>query len=188
MKKLVFFICIGFGLIFVLSNLFSTNTNAHDFEVIPDDAIRLRILAHNDSDEEQRVKNIIRDEVSVLIESWVGEMDDIDEAREEIASRMDEIDALVAEVLEEEGSPHEAEVEYNANVQFPHKVYDNYVYPAGEYEAVLITVGSGEGSNWWCVLFPPLCFLDFGAGAVVDDYEEPEVEVKFFLWEWLKPS
>ncbi|MEH7280107.1 stage II sporulation protein R, partial [Bacillus toyonensis] len=53
------------------------------------------------------------------------------------------------------------------NVKFPTKVYGNFIYPAGEYEAVLITIGKGEGANWWCVLFPPMCFLDFSSGTAV---------------------
>lgn len=46
------------------------------------------------------------------------------------------------------------------------------VYPAGKYEAILITLGNGEGANWWCVLFPPLCFLDFSNGEAVKDQED----------------
>src|SRR5690625_6410704 len=53
-------------------------------------------------------------------------------------------------------------------------LYYTYLYPEGEYEAVLITIGDGQGANWWCVLFPPLCFLDFADGALVDDTDTDE--------------
>ena len=58
-------------------------------------------------------------------------------------------------------------MKFSKNVKFPTKVYGNFIYPAGEYEAVLITIGEGEGANWWCVLFPPMCFLDFSSGTAV---------------------
>jgi stage II sporulation protein R len=58
--------------------------------------------------------------------------------------------------------------------EFPTKLYGQYLYPAGEYEAVIITLGEGDGANWWCVLFPPLCFLDFSNGTAVS--QSPIVE------------
>ena len=62
-------------------------------------------------------------------------------------------------------------------VQFPTKLYGQFLYPAGEYQAILITLGSGEGANWWCVLYPPLCFLDFSNGvAVSDGFEEKKAK------------
>ncbi len=161
------------------------------FEVIPDEAIRLRILAHSDDDKDQEIKERIRDEVSEHITEWVENMTDIDEARERIASGVPEIQAIAQTVLDEEGKHQHAEVDYNDKVTFPHKLYGDFVYPAGDYEAVLITIGEGEGSNWWCVLFPPLCFLDFSNSmtlATNDEAAEPveeEIEVKFFLFEWL---
>ena len=108
-------------------------------------------------------------------------------------SKTEEIDSIVEETLTEHNAEQAFTVKYNDNVQFPTKIYGSYLYPAGEYEAVLITLGEGEGSNWWCVLFPPLCFLDFANGTTVeaaeDDLEmkepEQEVKVKFALLEWL---
>src|SRR5699024_10893568 len=124
-----------------------------------------------------------------------------EKARQLIESRLPEIRSIVSDVLEAENSGQSYTVNYGKNVSFPVKLYDNLLYPAGEYEAVLITLGDGKGSNWWCVLFPPLCFLDFSNGTSVaetsgaeqqdrevkkeDDEEEDEVEVKFFLFEWL---
>lgn len=161
------------------------------FEVIPDEAIRLRILAHSDSEKDQEIKQQIRDVVSEEISQWVKHMTDIDEARERIASGVDEVQAIAQSVLDEEANHLQATVDYNENVAFPHKLYGDYVYPAGEYEAVLITIGKGEGANWWCVLFPPLCFLDFSNSMTLANHGEnmvepqEEVEIKFFLFEWL---
>lgn len=164
------------------------------FQTIPDDAIRLRILANSDSDADQHLKHIIRDEVSAQISDWVEHISDIDEARQMIETNINKVEQTVIDILKEQHSNQSVDVRYDSNITFPMKIYDNYVYPAGEYEAVLITLGEGKGANWWCVLFPPLCFLDFSNGTTVaeanDDYEEEseeeeDVEVKFFLFDWL---
>jgi stage II sporulation protein R len=199
MKKLVFFVLIISFLWISLAYTSSpaSEETAIDYEVIPDEAIRLRILANSDSKADQQVKNQVRDRVNEEISSWVADMDDIDEARELIQKRLPEVDQLVAEVLQASGGTETYTVEYGDNVTFPMKLYGNYLYPPGEYEAILITIGEAEGSNWWCVLFPPLCFLDFSFGTTVEAgtaeeeleevevEEEEEVEVKFFLFEWL---
>ncbi len=176
------------------------NIQQDDYQVIPDEAIRLRILANSDSEADQALKREVRDRVNEEISKWVEDITDIDEARERIQSRVPEIEAIVADVLADEKKGENFQVEYRKNVTFPMKIYGSYLYPAGEYEAVLITLGKGEGANWWCVLFPPLCFLDFSSGTSVaeastDDIEEIEelqeteeadVEVKFFLFEWFR--
>ncbi len=164
------------------------------YQVIPDDAIRLRILANSDNEADQELKRTVRDEVNEVITEWVADITDIEEARQLIESRIPEINEIVKEVLKSEGSTGSFEVEYGSNITFPAKLYGDFVYPAGEYEAVLITIGEGKGDNWWCVLFPPLCFLDFSNGTTVaaaeesvdegQQVEEEKTEVKFFLFEW----
>jgi stage II sporulation protein R len=178
--------------------------------VIPEEAIRLRILANSDSDEDQALKRKIRDEVNKEITVWVEKLTSIEAARELIQSRLPEIEEIVQSVLVKENKEQEFSVDFD-NVSFPTKMYGSYIYPAGDYEAILITLGEGKGANWWCVLFPPLCFLDFSNGQavqaaeieeedksaeaektseelsalIVDEEEEKEeVEVKFFLVEW----
>lgn len=168
--------------------------SAGSLQMIPDEAIRLRILANSDSDEDQRIKRAVRDEVNSYITNLVQYVDDIDVGREIIEASIPELEKIVADTLEFEGIEREYTIEYGENIVFPMKIYDEYVYPAGEYEAILITIGEGDGSNWWCVLFPPLCFLDFSNGSTIAEEEdeveeialaEDEVEVKFFLLEWL---
>lgn len=205
MKKLVFFAFILFILFFTIPMKGVDQTQAEstdDYQVIPDEAIRLRILANSDTEADQDLKRLVRDHVNEQITEWVKHIDNIEEARTLIESRIPEIEAIVAQVLEDENATNDYEVEYGTDISFPAKLYGPYLYPAGEYEAVLITIGEGQGANWWCVLFPPLCFLDFSNGTSVaaDDTENPEedvsedledqeeeeqVEVKFFLFEWL---
>jgi stage II sporulation protein R len=195
------------GLIYILLLFIGANVSttfkpviaeANEPVVIPDEAIRLRILANSNAEEDQELKRKIRDEVNQEITKWVEELTSIDAARTLIQHRLSDIEVIVERVLKEEQVKQTYTVGYGKQVKFPTKVYGSYIYPAGEYEAILITIGEGKGSNWWCVLFPPLCFLDFGNGDAVDPAneeakqstvslvvdEEQEVEVKFFIVEW----
>lgn len=184
------------------------------YQMIPDEAIRLRILANSDDEADQALKYVVRDEVNEYIESLVEQMTTIDDARATIREKLPEIEQIVMNTIEREGAHDDVQVEYGSNIDFPEKVYGPFVYPAGEYEAVMITLGEGKGANWWCVLFPPLCYLDVSDDSSVDeesdentddkileeeddeendsdgldekeDEIEEDVEVSFFLLEWL---
>jgi len=142
--------------------------------VIPDEAIRLRILANSDSTEDQELKRKIRDRVNEEITVWVEGLTSMENAREVIQGNIPEIEKIVEEVMVEEGIVQEYNVDFG-RVDFPTKMYGKFIYPAGDYEAILITLGEGTGANWWCVLFPPLCFLDFSNGeATATPFEEEE--------------
>ncbi|MBT2614991.1 MULTISPECIES: stage II sporulation protein R [unclassified Bacillus (in: firmicutes)] len=146
---------------------------AEDTKVIPDEAIRLRILANSDKEEDQAVKRLIRDKVNEDITKWVAELTSLDEARDVITSHLPDIQATAEAVIKEQGLEQSVKVDFG-QAEFPTKLYGQYLYPAGEYEAVIITLGEGDGANWWCVLFPPLCFLDFSNGTAVS--QSPIVE------------
>lgn len=154
---------------------------ANDAIVIPNEAIRLRILANSDLEVDQDLKREVRDEVNAAITEWVAELTSVEAARDLIQSRLPEIKAIAEEVLEKNGSNQSVKTDFG-KVEFPTKLYGEFLYPAGEYEAVLITLGAGEGANWWCVLFPPLCFLDFSNSVAVkegvDEQEEKEAKVE----------
>ena len=146
---------------------------AEETMVIPDEAIRLRILANSDTEEDQSVKRLIRDEVNKDITKWVEELTSLDDARDVITSHLPDIQATAEAVIKEHGLEQSVKVDFG-QAEFPTKLYGQYLYPAGDYEAVIITLGEGEGANWWCVLFPPLCFLDFSNGTAVS--QSPIVE------------
>ncbi len=139
---------------------------AQEAIVIPKDAIRLRILANSDFEEDQAVKRLVRDAVNKEIANWVGQLSSKEEAKNVIKKGLPELQKIAERVVENEGVDQTVKVEFG-KVQFPTKLYGQFLYPAGEYEAVLITLGAGEGANWWCVLYPPLCFLDFSTGNAV---------------------
>ncbi|GGF95799.1 hypothetical protein GCM10010913_16760 [Paenibacillus aceti] len=134
--------------------------------LIPQESIRLRILANSDGVGDQAIKRKVRDAVVGQMNGWVSELEDpqsLEMAREIIQSRLGEIGAQVKQTLSENGKDYSYQVELG-NVPFPTKMYGGEVYPAGNYEALRITLGEGKGKNWWCVLFPPLCFVDAGSG------------------------
>ncbi|WP_128103800.1 stage II sporulation protein R [Paenibacillus sp. DCT19] len=168
---------------------------------IPEQSIRLRILANSDSAGDQLVKREIRDAVVAQMDQWVTELanpQDLEEARGVIRQHLSEIEEKVGEELASRGLDYDYQVELGV-VPFPTKLYGGTVYPAGDYEAVRITLGKGEGQNWWCVLFPPLCFIDAGTGDAVTKTNtaaaaaspgdvEASVQVgtpetRFFLWD-----
>ncbi|MCQ6281766.1 stage II sporulation protein R [Bacillus sp. EB600] len=149
---------------------------AKDAIVIPGQAIRLRILANSDLDADQALKRKVRDAVNEKIAVWVQDLTSITEARKVIKSKLPEIQATAEAVVKQEGSKQAVNVKFG-KVQFPTKLYGQFLYPAGYYEAILITLGEGKGANWWCVLFPPLCFLDFSNGiAVSKGFEDKKAQ------------
>ncbi|MBT2657750.1 stage II sporulation protein R [Bacillus sp. ISL-18] len=158
-------------------NLYMPKTEAASKEsiVIPGEAIRLRILANSDFEQDQAIKRKVRDAVNAQITLWVQDLTSMNEAKKVINNKLPEIQTIAEKVVHDQGSNQSVKVEFG-KVQFPTKLYGQYLYPAGEYQAILITLGKGEGANWWCVLYPPLCFLDFSNGvAVSDGFEEKHV-------------
>ncbi|MCR8844734.1 stage II sporulation protein R [Paenibacillus sp. SC116] len=138
-------------------------------EAIPEDAIRLRILAHSDNEADQAVKRQVRDAVVEAMNGWLEEGStprSREEARNWIESHLEQIREIANEVVAQAGYAYGAKAELKV-VPFPAKLYGGQAYPAGNYEALRITLGSGEGQNWWCVLFPPLCFVDGTQGTAV---------------------
>ncbi|CAH2713946.1 hypothetical protein BACCIP111895_01100 [Neobacillus rhizosphaerae] len=151
-------------------SLYMPKTEAAQKEsiVIPGEAIRLRILANSDFEADQAIKRKVRDAVNAQITLWVQDLTSMEKARTLIKAKLPEIQAIAEKVVREQASAQSVKVEFG-KVQFPTKLYGQYLYPAGEYQAILITLGSGEGANWWCVLYPPLCFLDFSNGVAVSN-------------------
>lgn len=156
-------------------NLYMPKTEAvaKDSVVIPAEAIRLRILANSDSAQDQEIKRKVRDAVNEQITLWVQDLTSLEKAKTVITSKLPEVQAIAEKVVAEQGSTQSVNVEFG-KVKFPTKLYGEFLYPAGEYQAILITLGEGTGANWWCVLYPPLCFLDFSNGVAVqsDGFED----------------
>lgn len=148
-------------------------------EIPTQDAIRLRILANSDEKIDQKTKIKIRDEVNKLLYPYVAGVESYDKARIIVYEKLDEIRNIVEKVLFELDDQSKFDVAYGKTM-FPTKVYGGKIYEAGEYEAVLVKLGSGNGENWWCVLFPPLCLVDITKdGEVIT--KEDEIVFDFYI-------
>lgn len=147
---------------------------------IAEKILRFHVLANSDSKEDQRVKLLIRDAIGGMMESRLENATDLETSRQIVEENLDEIVQVAASTLEEEGYDYGVNA-YLSKVQFPEKTYGEYTFPAGEYEALEVVLGEGEGQNWWCVLYPNLCFR----GSV---YEVIDEEAKKELKEVLTPE
>jgi stage II sporulation protein R len=137
----------------------------HD-EKIPNQALRLRIIANSDSPQDQQLKREVRDAVIVQVGDMLKDVKTEATAEQTVRSHLPDINSLAASVVKQHGFRYAVHAEVG-QVPFPTKEYGNMVYPAGTYEALRIVIGSGQGQNWWCVLFPPLCFVDIASGDAV---------------------
>jgi len=137
---------------------------------IPQESIRLRILANSDSIQDQWVKREVRDAIVAQMNVWVKDIRSYEEAKQVVVKKLPELQALVDKTLKDRGFNYGAVVDFG-EVPFPTKLYGSYVYPAGNYEALRVRIGEAKGKNWWCVLFPPLCFIDMSNGDAVQAEE-----------------
>ncbi|WP_131923571.1 stage II sporulation protein R [Hazenella coriacea] len=153
----------GFGETISLNAMNQIDTES---EEIPDQAIRLRILAHSDDVKDQYLKRKVRDEMIKEIETWAHRPANIQEARKLIKQHLPTFQQIAEETIKQQGFSYPVQVDFGS-VPFPTKLYGDQVYPAGNYEALRITIGDGKGDNWWCVLFPPLCFVDMSNGDAI---------------------
>lgn len=138
---------------------------------VPNGAIRLRIIANSDRPGDQAVKGQVRDRVVQLISRALQGVTTPDEARARLRALVPRVQREAQAVVRGAGYDYPVRTDYGM-VPFPTKIYGDQVYPAGRYEALRIVLGRGLGQNWWCVLFPPLCFVDLTNGDAVPTFHE----------------
>lgn len=147
--------------------------------LIPDEAIRFRVIANSDSEEDQATKEFVSRKIQAQISSKLKDVDNVDVAREILRENVPVFQKTVEESLAILDVNTSFQVHYGMNF-FPEKVYKGVTYKEGEYESLVVTLGEGMGKNWWCVLFPPICLLEAD-----ESNDSSEVEYKFFLQELL---
>ncbi|MGN0343222.1 MAG: stage II sporulation protein R [Roseburia sp.] len=135
--------------------------------------LRFHVRANSDSQEDQALKLDVRDAVGELLAQYLAEADSRQQSEDIVKEHMAEIVETATEVIEAEGYEYGVEV-YVADVEFPVKTYGAYTFPAGTYRALEIVIGSGTGHNWWCVMYPNMCFAD-GTYDVVDEESEKKL-------------
>lgn len=128
-------------------------------EAFNGDVIRLHVIANSDSEQDQALKLQVRDVVLAQVENEIGEVEAITDARELVEGKLPEIEAAAQEYVRSQGYDYNVRVDWGI-FPFPTKTYGKVTLPAGDYRAVRVVIGEGAGHNWWCVMFPPLCFVD----------------------------
>lgn len=135
--------------------------------VIPDGAIRVRVIANSntiyDQNMKMKVKSYIEDNLSILLLN----VDTVDEARDIINNNIDSLNDGIEEMFSNNDYNMDFKINFGDNY-FPDKEYRGINYNEGVYESLVVTIGEGVGDNWWCVLFPPLCLLETSEEGVSD--------------------
>ena len=144
-----------------------------------DKLIRLHVIAHSDSPYDQKIKLQVRDEIIKLMAPYFKEAKTVEEAREMALGKLPLITETANRYLSSLGIAYSAQGELG-RFDFPAKAYGNLVLGEGNYEALRVVLGEGQGRNWWCVLYPPLCFLDISntIGVEAQELSESSDQVK----------
>lgn len=175
-------ITLGLGNIATAENKDISNETVNQNEVTVDEIaeklIRFHVIANSDGEADQNLKLKVRDEVLEYIQPILKESESLEESREILNEKNQEILKIAEKVIKDNGYNYKVASTLSKEY-FPVKTYGNITLPQGEYEAYRIIIGSGEGQNWWCVMFPPICFVDITKGEVA--YEETEEEMKSVL-------
>lgn len=170
---------------------------------IAKEIIRFHVIANSDSIEDQALKMLVKNALVQDLSPLLNATNTIDEARSVLISNIDNIQAIAEKIIKNEGYQYPVTVSLETTY-FPLKIYGEYNFPPGYYEALRVQIGSAKGQNWWCVMFPPLCFVD-ETYSIVDETsgeklkhllteeeyntllnKSTPIKIKFKLWESFK--
>lgn len=141
------------------------------FSNISNNVFRLHVIAASDSQDDQSLKYVVRDSVLEYVNEITKNLESKEQIIETVSSKTEEIKKIAEETIRLNGYNYSVEVEIG-NFNFPTKTYGNVSFPTGNYDALRIKIGKAEGQNWWCVMFPPLCFVDISSGVLSEDSKE----------------
>ncbi|WP_418790552.1 stage II sporulation protein R [Phosphitispora sp. TUW77] len=140
--------------------------------------IRFHVIANSDSDRDQELKRKVRDLIVMEMTPEFSKAKNLDEAREIAQANLGKIASIARKEVKAWGEEYPVSVQMG-NFEFPVKTYGDITLGAGNYEAVKVVIGHGQGANWWCVLFPPLCFVDvsrsLGAPEPETGFSDPQL-------------
>lgn len=165
-NRILFFIC-TLVLMAGCYSLAATIAKQRTVEAISAKVLRFHVLAKSDDADDQRRKLLVRDAVGEWMSLKLLRAKDKTDCEKIIERNKDQIKALAEQVLADDGRAETVQVQL-ADVEFPDKVYGDYEFPAGTYRALQIVIGEGGGHNWWCVLYPNLCFSAEGYDVTGD--------------------
>lgn|SRR5574344_1727716 len=164
MKKNMFIILIIVAVILVLNNK---------------NMIRFRIISNSNSTEDQEIKYKVKDEIYPYLQELLSKSANYNDSKTIIESNITNLDNKIGNILEKNDIKQSYTINYGMNY-FPEKKSDNKVYKEGNYESLVVKLGEGKGENWWCILFPPLCFNE------ISKEKNDKSEYKFYLFDIIK--
>ena len=178
-KKAKVLIAVMLAVILIFVSVLFIELNAYTEDLnkgLSDNLIRLHVIANSDAPEDQELKRNVRDAVLDYVRNELEDSKDIEKTKAIISSKIKDITAVAKRTVSSSGSNYPVSAVLG-NYPFPTKAYGDIKLPAGSYQALRIIIGKGEGANWWCVLFPPLCFVDVTHGTVPDSVKTDLKEV-----------
>lgn len=179
MKKNI--VCYGMGIVVILFYIWTVVLGNDPLQPsIASKILRFHVLANSDDVCDQQVKEEVRDAVGTYLQPLLAESKNLEETKQIIMAHMDMVIAVAKRALLLHGYDYDVSAKIS-DVNFPEKSYGAYTFPKGEYEALQIVIGEGKGQNWWCVLYPNMCFK----GSVFEVIEEEASEsLKEVLSPW----
>lgn len=138
---------------------------------IADSVFRLHVIANSDSKEDQELKIQVRDELLSYMNTLAKDCSSKEEVVELAKEHQEEFKQIAEQTIFKNGFSYPVTIEIGDS-DFPTKTYGDIALPAGTYEALRVQIGEAKGQNWWCVMFPPLCFVDVSSGVVPDESKE----------------
>ena len=169
MKKITLVLGILMSLMFIINN-------KKEYVLIPDEAIRVRVIANSDGVEDLKVKEKVKEDIKSELNKMLASSNSIEDTRKIINNNLEVINKTVDKSLEHLNYNETYSIKYGLNY-FPEKEFLGVKYNSGYYESLVITLGNGDGSNFWCVLYPPLCDLE--------NDNNKDIEYKIFIKEVL---
>ena len=171
MKKNLKFILIITFLIFIYTFICAYNYVYAVSTNLSDSVFRLHIIANSDSKEDQDLKYIVRDNLIQYMDKLCENCSSKTEVIEIAKNNISNFKQIAEDTVKEQGFSYDVNVEIG-NFEFPTKSYGDISFPAGYYDALKVKIGNSSGQNWWCVMFPPLCFVNTTTGLVPTESKE----------------
>lgn len=138
---------------------------------ISDSVFRLHVIANSDSEEDQNLKYKVRDNLLNYMNTLCANCSSKEEAIKIVEQNKDKFEEIALQTIRENNYSYDVNINIG-NFEFPTKTYGDISLPAGYYDALRVEIGEAKGKNWWCVMFPPLCFVDVSSGVVPEESKE----------------
>lgn len=157
-----------------LYTILHSEANTNIQQGIAKEIIRFHVVANSDTKVDQEVKLVVKDQVVHYMQGKLAGAKTKKEAKGIMKKEIPQIKRIAQKTLRKEGYDYSCDVVYHQR-EFPIKVYGDLTFPAGKYEALDVVLGNAEGKNWWCVMFPSLCFVD-GTYSIVPDKSKEKLQ------------